>query len=188
MKNIKIISILILSTIILIFFHNELILKSKEGVNITLIKYIVSVVSVIKESIIVATLIYLASYFFDFKNNFGKILTITLKAQFIFLFAIIVEIVYFYYIKPNSTLLEINNFYPLSLYNFFQDQEIDSWLVYPLQVINFFELLYILYLSYNISKMNSVNFLTGIKIISFGYLSALFLWVVLTMFLIISKT
>ena len=188
MKNFKIILVLILSTIILIFLHNELLIKSKGGMDVTLIKYIISVISVIKESIIVATLIYLASYFFDYKNTFGKILTITLKGQFIFLVAIIVEIVYFYYIKPNSTLLEINNFYPLSIYNFFQGQKMDSWLVYPLQVVNFFEFLYILYLSYNLSKMNCTNIFTGLKIVSLSYLSALFLWVVFIMFLIISKT
>mgnify|MGYP003395149940 CR=1 FL=1 len=59
---------------------------------------------------------------------------------------------------------------------------LEPWLIYPLQTLNLFEIAYIIYLSYQIGYLTKTNADNGLKIVSYSYVPALFLWVVVVMF------
>jgi len=61
-------------------------------------------------------------------------------------------------------------------------QGLDPWLIYPLQVLNLFELTYIIYLSYQIGQLTQTNTDNGLKIVGYSYVTALFLWIAVVMF------
>ena len=111
------------------------------------------------KSVFIATVLYIGIFFFS-KNDitFKKIWNCVIRAEFLFLLA------------------------PISALNITGYQGLDPWLIYPLQVLNLFELAYIIYLSYQIGQLTQTNTDNGLKIVAYSYVPALFLWVTVVMF------
>ena len=135
------------------------------------------------KSVFIATVLYIGIFFFS-KNDitFKKIWNCVIRAEFLFLLAPILKIIWFYFFQTNYTLEDIQYFYPLSALNITGYQGLDPWLIYPLQVLNLFELAYIIYLSYQIGQLTQTNTDNGLKIVAYSYVPALFLWVTVVMF------
>jgi hypothetical protein len=106
----------------------------------------------------------------------------------VFLGVGVLKIVWFYFFQTNYTLEDLQYFYPLSALNIVGYKGLDAWLIYPLQVLNLFELAYWLLLSYFvgmlafIEKYKGKPMDLGFKIVASSYGSALLLWVVVVMF------
>ena len=107
---------------------------------------------------------------------------------FIFLLVPILKIIWFYFFQTNYTLEDIQYFYPLSALNIIGYAGLEPWLIYPLQILNLFELAYIIYLAYQIGKVTSTNTDTGFKIMMYSYVPTLLLWVCVVMFLTLSMS
>uniref|UniRef100_UPI004047898B hypothetical protein n=1 Tax=Flavobacterium sp. TaxID=239 RepID=UPI004047898B len=92
------------------------------------------------------------------------------------------------FVNTTASLNEIQYFYPLSALNIVGYQSVESWFIYPLQVLNLFELAYWLLLSYFVGKLaftekdNGKPMDLGFKIVASSYGSVLLLWVVVVMF------
>lgn len=90
--------------------------------------------------------------------------------------------------QTNYTLEDLQYFYPLSALNIVGYKGLESWFIYPLQVLNLFELAYWLLLAYFIGKLAFTEkdkgkpMDLGFKIVASSYGSALLLWVVVVMF------
>lgn len=99
-----------------------------------------------------------------------------------FLLVPIFKIIWFYFFQTNYTLEDLQYFYPFSAINITGFNGLEPWLIYPLQTLNIFEVIYIIYLSYQIGDLTKTNADNGLKIVSFSYIPALILWITVVMF------
>ena len=141
---------------------------------------------------LIASAIYIGTYFYSkTKVTFKQLFDAVVKAEFVFLGVGVLKIVWFYFFQTNYTLEDLQYFYPLSALNIVGYKGLDTWFIYPLQVLNLFELAYWFLLAYYVGKIASptkskeenkypIDF--GLKIVASSYGSALLLWVVVVMF------
>jgi hypothetical protein len=138
---------------------------------------------------ILASILYVGAFFYSkaivtFKQLFNAVI----KAEFVFLGVGVAKIIWFYFFQTNYTLEDLQYFYPLSALNIIGYQGLDAWFIYPLQVLNLFEVVYWLLLAYFIGKLAFTEkdkgkpMDLGLKIVASSYGSALLLWVVVIMF------
>jgi hypothetical protein len=131
----------------------------------------------------VSSSIYIGVFFYSKeKIEFKSILNCVLNAELIFCLIPILKLLWFYLFVTNYTLEDIQYFYPLSALNITGYLGLEPWLIYPLQVLNLFEVAYIIYLSYQIGFLTKTNADNGLKIVGYSYLPALLLWVTVVMF------
>jgi hypothetical protein len=140
------------------------------------------IINLIIKVITVSIILVFGVFLFKINVKYADLLLIIIRAEYIFLCPIIYEIIWFYFFQTNYTLEDIQYFYPLSALNIMGYQDLDPWLIYPLQVFNLFELVYIIYLSYQIGQLTKTNTDNGLKIVGYSYVPALFLWVTVVMF------
>ena len=138
---------------------------------------------------LIASVLYIGTFFYSkVKVTFKQLFDAVIKAEFVFLLVSILKIVWFYFFQTNYTLEDLQYFYPLSALNIVGYQGLESWFIYPLQVLNLFELAYWLLLSYFVGKLAFTEkdkgkpMDLGFKIVASSYGSALLLWVVVVMF------
>jgi hypothetical protein len=194
--------ILILLTLFLSFFHNYILDLDKyklaasfENLTKSQINNITAnsnktnwvglfdiIINLIIKVITVSIILVFGVFLFKINVKYADLLLIIIRAEYIFLCPIIYEIIWFYFFQTNYTLEDIQYFYPLSALNIMGYQDLDPWLIYPLQVFNLFELVYIIYLSYQIGQLTKTNTDNGLKIVGYSYVPALFLWVTVVMF------
>ncbi|WP_445713392.1 hypothetical protein [Flavobacterium sp.] len=153
---------------------------------------IIPILLLIKTTLI-SSILYIGTFFYSkVKVTFKQLFNAVVKAEFVFLGVGVLKIIWFYFFQANYTLEDLQYFYPLSALNIVGYQGLDSWFVYPLQVLNLFELAYWLLLSYFIGKLAFTErdkgkpMDLGLKIVVSSYGSALLLWVVVVMFFTLS--
>lgn len=147
-----------------------------------LIRYVFIPVFLLIKTTTIAALLYMGLLFFDNDLKFTSLWNIVLKGEFIFLLVPIFKIIWFYFFQINYTLKDIQNFYPLSALNILEHEELELWLIYPFQILNVFELVYIIYLGHQMGQLTNTNTNNGLKIVGYSYLHALVLWIVTIMF------
>ncbi len=79
-------------------------------------------------------------------------------------------------------------FYPLSALTLFDPSEINSLLIYPLQLVNLFELLYCFLLVFFFQNETELAWGDSAKVVLTSYLFALVFWLVLILFLTLNFT
>ena len=149
---------------------------------------IIPIILLIKTSII-ASVLYIGTFFYSkAKVTFKQLFNAVIKAEFVFLLVGVAKIIWFYFFQTNYTLEDLQYFYPLSTLNIVGYKGLEAWFIYPLQVLNLFELAYWLLLSYFVGKLAFTEkdkgkpMDLGFKIVASSYGSALLLWVVVVMF------
>jgi hypothetical protein len=145
------------------------------------VSYILIFIFIVVKTIVITSILYVGIFVFN-KTTFKKIWKIVINSEFIFLLVPVCKIIWFYFFQTDYKLTDIQYFFPLSTINITGYENISPWYIYPLQTINVFEFAYIIYLSYQIGHLTKTNADTGLKIVSFSYLPALFLWVTMVMF------
>ncbi|PBJ06636.1 hypothetical protein [Flavobacterium sp. ACN6] len=143
--------------------------------------FFIPIIILLKTSII--TLILYIGLFLSSKDlKYSKICCIVINAEFIFLLVPIIKTIWFLFFQTNYSLLDIQNFYPLSALNIVGYKNLESWFIYPFQILNLFELSYIIFLAFQIGKLTQTNTDYGLKIVRSSYIPVLFLWVATVMF------
>lgn len=127
-------------------------------------------------------------FFLKQKTNFAELWNLVMKAEFVFLLVPVCKVVWFYFFAQSYTLVDLQKFFPFSAMNLIDVTSIEPWFVYPLQVLNLFELSYIIILSYKIGFFSKTTPDAGFKIVVFSYLPALVLWVTVITFLILNNS
>lgn len=153
------------------------------------ITYCIIPITLLIKTTFVASVLYVGVFFYSkVKINFYQLWQLVIKAEVIFLFVGIVNIIWFSFYQINYNIEDIQYFYPLSALNIVGYQGLEPWFIYPLQVLNLFELAYWLVLAYFIGKLAFTEkdkgkpMDLGLKIVASSYGSALLLWVVVVMF------
>ncbi|MCB9426652.1 MAG: hypothetical protein H6584_06445 [Flavobacteriales bacterium] len=139
---------------------------------------------------LVAICLYIGVFMYEIhektKITMIKIFKITLVGEFVLLSASYVKFFYFYFQTNDYSLEDIQRFSPLSLVSLFNIEELELWLQVPLQAFNIFELIYILLLSYFLSKIIHNKFTKSFELVLVSYGSGLLVWTGLIMFLLLN--
>lgn len=169
------------------FNQVEKILQFQKKINNWL--YLVLPLLIIFKIFLISSVLYIGTFFFSkTKVTFKQLFNAVVKAEFVFLGVGVLKIIWFYFFQTNYTLEDLQYFYPLSALNIVGYKGLEAWFIYPLQVLNLFELAYWLLLSYFVGKLAFTErdkgkpMDLGFKIVASSYGSALLLWVVVVMF------
>ena len=151
------------------------------------VSYVFTPVMLLIKFSIISFVIYIGLVFFNIQDkiSLGVVFKIIIASEIIFVLAGIIKFFWFYLFAGNYDLNDLGFFYPLSLINFFSRGELNRIWVVPFQTINLFQLLYIILISFGLNKVCLIAKRDTDKIVLLSYVPALFLWVVLIMFLTI---
>jgi hypothetical protein len=115
--------------------------------------------------------------------KFSDAWRIVLHAQWSSVIAIFVKLYWFGYIYTDYTMDELSSFYPLSIINFFDINKLDKLYVYPIQLINVFELIYWIVLTIGIKDLLKCAWMKSLKIVFLSYGVILIVWIIVVMFI-----
>lgn len=139
--------------------------------------------------ITVALCISTGMFLLNNRFDFGRTLGVVVIAEFIFLIPAAIKLIWFLFIQTSYSLNDVQYFSALSMLHFFDITLLEVWLIYPLQVLNIFELFYWVTLAYLISlKFVGMDITQSMKIVVFSYCSSLAVWVGTVMFLTLMMT
>ncbi|MFH6999398.1 hypothetical protein ACHRVZ_15825 [Flavobacterium sp. FlaQc-57] len=151
--------------------------------------YIIVPIVILLKTIIISCIVYIGIILSENKKwSFSLLWNYTLKAEFVFVLANITKIAWFYFFQKNYNLQDLQYFYPLSALNIIGYKGLENWFIYPLQVLNLFELSYVIYLGFKVGKLANANTDYGLKIVGLSYVPSLLLWVTIIMFFILNYT
>jgi hypothetical protein len=131
---------------------------------------------------LVACCLVVGTLFFDLKLKFGQAFKVALLADVVFIVPMLIKIFWFMVIQQDYTLQDLQMFSPLSVLNLMDTKNIGVLWLYPLQLLNIFELVYILLLGFWVYQFGAKSFEKGLNMVLSSYLPALFIWIVLVMF------
>jgi hypothetical protein len=114
-------------------------------------------------------------------TEFRKIFKITLFAEVAFVFATLLRLVLLAFFTDLRTFEEIRSFAPLSLYGLFGNAP--DYLVYPLQTINLFEIIYVFLLAAGLQYFLQQGFKKMLLLVVCSYGLGLLAWMVFVGFL-----
>lgn len=117
------------------------------------------------------------------KISLGSVFKVVIASEAIFIIAGILKFLWFYFFAGNYDLTDLGFFSPLSLINFFKKSEVARIWIFPLQTVNLFHLIYIISISYGLTKVSTIKKSDSEKVVLLSYLPGLALWIVLIMFL-----
>jgi len=154
------------------------------------IAYLFSPLILLIKFFTISLVIYIGVFFKDMHRELtlGKIFTVVVASEAVFILASIAKLVWFIFFAGNYTLDDMSFFYPLSLANMFRRSEVDSLWVVPLQSVNLFQVIYILMLASGLSRISNTKRETTDKVVLMTYVPAILFWIVLIMFLTIDLT
>jgi hypothetical protein len=153
------------------------------------ISYFVLPILILLRVFFTSTIIYIGIFFTELKIEFGKLFKLALLADFMYVLAGVVKLIFLIFFKEVNTLQDLQ-FQPLSIMELFDAKTIDLLFVYPLSLINVFELGYFLVLAWLLvgvineaNEEHPVNFGKSLQLVTTSYGSGLLLWVLVVMFI-----
>lgn len=147
------------------------------------LSYLILPIVLYLKILIIAAIIAMGTIFIEQKIKFSHIFNIVLKAEFIFLLPMVFKTAWFFFFKKEYTLEELQNYMPLSLESLFGYKNFEPWYIYPLQVINLFEVTYWIILSVLLAKLLQTTKSKALTLVASSYGVGLVIWVVGIMFL-----
>jgi len=152
--------------------------------------YAIIPLMVLLRSSLVALCLSIGVFFYDIERKiaFKKYFRIALMGEFVLLLVGLFKFGYFYFVKTNYTLLDLQQYYPLSYINFLDRTNLQPWLIYPLQTLNLFELAYVLVLVFGLHKLLKNTFTKSLEMVALSYGTGLLIFMGLVMFLTLNMT
>lgn len=150
------------------------------------VSYAVLPVLTLVKLTLVASCLSIGLYFFTNRFSFKSAFDVVLEAEFVFLIPILLKIIWFALFQTDYSLQDLQFFFPLSALNFFDYTTVQPWLIYPLQLLNLFEILYWVVLAKGISQLIERDFAKSFELVLASYGTGLLLWVAVIMFISVS--
>jgi hypothetical protein len=134
---------------------------------------------------LISIVLYSGIFLFELHKriSFKKVFGAVIASEIIFLIASLIKFLWFCFFAGNYDLNDMSFFYPMSLSNLFSRSEVDKIWIFPLQVLNLFQVLYIISLSFGIYTVSGIQKTKVDKAVIFTYLPGLIFWIALIMFL-----
>ena len=154
------------------------------------VNYLIMPILILLRTSLVAFCIEVGVFFYNIENKikFKEIFRIALLGEFVLILVGLSKLAYFYFINTTYTLVDLQQFYPLSYINFLDIDKLEPWLVYPLQTINLFEVAYFFVLVYGLYKLLQNKYIKSFEIIAVSYGTGLAIWLGLVMFLTLNMS
>lgn len=145
-----------------------------------------SVLIFVVKAFLVAALLYAGLFFADFHQNqpLSRLFNVAVYAESVLVIAVLIKILVI--TTGDFTYDAFVKYYPLSAISFFDYTALHQVFVYPLQLVNAFELVYIGLLIYFLKEEVDIPFLKSSRIVVSSYGMGMLCWVVLVMFLTIN--
>lgn len=86
--------------------------------------------------------IWIGCFLFGYRVTYAQCWGIVLVAEFVFLIPELIKVIWFLTVQSETTIFEIQAFYPLSVMNLVDYQELPTRYAYPFKALNLFEPLY----------------------------------------------
>ncbi|MGB8194410.1 MAG: hypothetical protein WCF67_20940 [Chitinophagaceae bacterium] len=132
--------------------------------------------------LLIAASIQAGLYMSDIELPFKDVFKIVLIAELVPFLTSLIQFIYFLSTGVNS-FDQINSFAPLSLMSLFQDGSVPSYITYPLQLINVFELVYWVLLAVSLNLYLGKTFFKTFRLVASSYGLAFLLWLLLVVFI-----
>ncbi len=91
---------------------------------------------------VLGLVIWIGCFLFGYRVTFSQCWGIVMLAEFVFLIPELIKIIWFLFIQSDPNYYEIQAFYPLSIMNLVDYQELPTHYAYPFKALNLFEPLY----------------------------------------------
>lgn len=118
--------------------------------------------------------------------SFKDLFRITMMAELVFFIPPIIKIFWFGIFHVDYTLQDLQFFSPLSVLSYINRESVEVWLLYPLQLLNLFELAHWLLLAYGLYELTRERYSKMLGLVAASYGTGLLLWVVFIVFLTIN--
>lgn len=125
---------------------------------------------------VIAFVIWVGCFMFGYKVTYSNCWSIALTSEFIFILPEFIKILWFTVVVTDPTYNEVRMFYPLSLSNFFDFEEIGKRYIYPLKALNLFEPIYWLLLIEGVHSFARKKLKIATFIVFSSYVLLFFLW------------
>ena len=138
--------------------------------------------------------LFIGVFFSELEIEFGKLFKIALLTEFIYVVAGVAKLAILIFFKQVNTLEDLQ-FQSLSVIELIDNKNVDMLFIYPLSLLNVFELGYFLVLAWLLvgvineaNEERPVKYGKSLQIVTVSYGSGLLLWVVLVMFLTLNMS
>lgn len=132
---------------------------------------------------LMACILQAGLYFNKIETSFGTLLKITVLSNFILLVPEIIRLLWFCFLDQNYDADDLSFFYPLSALSLFREYQLSTMWMYPLKIINFFEVLYCMSLGLFLSAITRKSYEQSLSTVLGSYLPLLLIWIVTVMFI-----
>ncbi|MCC5939142.1 MAG: hypothetical protein JJU34_17820 [Lunatimonas sp.] len=141
-----------------------------------------SVLIFVVKAFLVAALLYSGLFFANYHHNqpLSRLFNVAVYAESILVIAVLIKIMVIS--SGDFSYDAFMKYYPLSAISFFDYSTLHQIFVYPLQLVNAFELAYIVLLIYFLKEEVEIPFLRSSRIVVTSYGMGMFCWVILVMF------
>ncbi len=114
--------------------------------------------------------------------SFGKCIRIVIIADGIALIVTLIRTAWFI-LRPNSSPLDFQTFYPLSIVQLLDIHKIPKYLIYPLQQINLFEVGYWILLAFGVRSLTKRKWGPSFSIVAATYGISMLIWILCVVFI-----
>jgi hypothetical protein len=152
------------------------------------LSYVIVLIILILRLLFVGICFSIGAFFTNSRGDFKKHLQIAVNADFVLLMPIVFKLIWYGVFQNSYSMDELQTSSVLSLLNLFDPAEVELWLLYPLQLLNLFELTYWCILALQLQKLLNRDFIGSIGFVAVTYGLGLLLWVIFMMFLTVSLT
>jgi hypothetical protein len=147
----------------------------------------IPIVYILKFSL--TALILLTGFFFiNHEVRFPTLFKAVMLAEIPFLLVPLIKLFWFLFIQTQYNFNDLQYFYPLSALQLFEIKTLATWQIYPLQLLNVFEMVYWVLLAYWLKRLLNITLTKGMEVVIASYGTGLLLWVVFVTFVSLNAT
>jgi hypothetical protein len=125
---------------------------------------------------VLGLVIWIGCFLFGYRVTYSQCWGIVLMAEFVFLLPELVKIIWFLVIHSDPNYYDIQAFYPLSIMNLVDYQELPTHYAYPFKALNLFELLYWYVLALGVAHFGKRGMKPAWTIVLGFYVPVFLLW------------
>ncbi len=158
----------------------------EQGRNWKWLSYLLLPIILLLKLFLVSVCLTIGALIINFNKEFEDFFRTALVAEFIFLLPLLIKLFWFSLFQTNYSLPDLQYFYPLSALSLFNPQDIETYLIYPLQLINLFEVAYWILLAKGVQSGTNTGFYSSLGFVASSYGVGLLLWVIVVLFLTVN--
>jgi len=137
---------------------------------------------------LVSACVYTGFFFRNIDVKFSDLFLIALKSEFVFLIIPLARLIWFTLFQQPYTLEGFSDFPPYTILSLFDGEVTERWLRYPLGFVNLVQLAYIFLMAQNISNEFDMTYGKSATLVLQTYGTGLFIWVLFTVFLLVTMS